>query len=103
MPEKNSSGIYAPEELLLFRRIFENALGSLPAAMRNSENASRIVPRLRRSFHSYAHPALPGLGSRLGIRPSGPTLVRASSFSFPFQYPSSREALKIFVFTGTFI
>ena len=39
----NSAGIYAPEELLLFRRIFENAFGSLPAAMRTSENRSRIA------------------------------------------------------------
>jgi hypothetical protein len=39
----NGVGIYAPEELLLFRRIFENAFGSLPAAMRTSENRSRIA------------------------------------------------------------
>ena len=37
------SGIFAPEELLLFRRIFENAVGSLPAVMRTSENRSRIA------------------------------------------------------------
>jgi hypothetical protein len=40
---ENRSGIYAPEELLLFRRIFENAVGSLPAVMRTSENRSRIA------------------------------------------------------------
>jgi DNA-binding FadR family transcriptional regulator len=39
----NSGRIYAPEELLLFRRIFENAFGSLPAAMRTSENRARIA------------------------------------------------------------
>jgi hypothetical protein len=35
--------IYTPEELLLFRRIFESTLGSLPAAMRSCENRSRIA------------------------------------------------------------
>jgi hypothetical protein len=39
----NSSGIYAPEELLLLRRIFENALATLPAGMRTSENGLRIA------------------------------------------------------------
>jgi hypothetical protein len=38
-----SAGIYTPEEWLLLRRIFENAFGSLPAAMRTSENRSRIA------------------------------------------------------------
>jgi hypothetical protein len=37
------SGIYTPDELMLFRRIFESAVGSLPAAMRNSENRLRIA------------------------------------------------------------
>ena len=39
----NRSGIYSPEELLLFRRIFENALATLPVMMRTSENHMRIA------------------------------------------------------------
>jgi len=39
----NRSGIYSPEELLLFRRIFENAIATLPAMMRSSENQMRIA------------------------------------------------------------
>jgi hypothetical protein len=37
------SGIYAPEELLLFRRVFENAVGALPAVMRTPDARSRIA------------------------------------------------------------
>jgi hypothetical protein len=39
-------GIYAAEELLLLRRIFENALATLPAAMRTSDNRSSIARNL---------------------------------------------------------
>jgi hypothetical protein len=38
--------IYAPEELMLFRRIFENALASLPVAMRTDRNRSRLARNL---------------------------------------------------------
>ena len=39
----NRSGVYSPEELLLFRRIFEHAVATLPAMMRGSENQMRIA------------------------------------------------------------
>jgi hypothetical protein len=39
----NRSGVYSPEELLLFRRIFEHALATLPVVMRGSENRMRIA------------------------------------------------------------
>jgi len=51
----NRSGIYAPEELLLFRRIFENAVGSLPAVMRTSENRSRIARNILESVRLLAN------------------------------------------------
>jgi hypothetical protein len=38
--------VYAPEELMLFRRVFESALASLPAAMRTDRNRSWIVRNL---------------------------------------------------------
>jgi hypothetical protein len=37
---------YAPEELMLFRRIFENALAPLPVAMRTDRNRSRLARNL---------------------------------------------------------
>ena len=36
-------GVYSADELMLFRRIFENAVASLPAALRHSENRARIA------------------------------------------------------------
>jgi hypothetical protein len=38
--------IYAPEELMLFRRVFEQALTSLPVATRTDENRSRLARNL---------------------------------------------------------
>jgi hypothetical protein len=35
--------IYSADELMLFRRIFEAAVASLPATLRNSENRARIA------------------------------------------------------------
>jgi hypothetical protein len=37
---------YRPEELMLFRRVFERALASLPEAMRTADNRSRIAQSL---------------------------------------------------------
>ena len=37
------AGIYSPEELLLFRRVYEAALASLPAPMRSGETRARIA------------------------------------------------------------
>ena len=39
----NRSGMYTPEELLLLRRVFENALATVPVMMRTSENQMRIA------------------------------------------------------------
>jgi hypothetical protein len=38
--------VYAPEELMLFRRVFERALASLPAPMRTDECRSRMAQSL---------------------------------------------------------
>jgi hypothetical protein len=38
--------VYTPEELMLFRRIFERALASLPETMRTAEARSRIAQNL---------------------------------------------------------
>ena len=38
--------VYAPEELMLFRRVFERALASLPEAKRTDGNRSRIAQNL---------------------------------------------------------
>ena len=38
--------VYAPEELMLFRRVFERALASLPEAMRTDEGRSRMAQNL---------------------------------------------------------
>jgi hypothetical protein len=39
-------GAYAPEELMLFRRVFERAPASLPEAMRTDECRSRMAQNL---------------------------------------------------------
>jgi hypothetical protein len=39
----NRSGIYSTEELLLFRRVFEDVLARLPALMRTAEARSAIA------------------------------------------------------------
>ena len=38
--------VYAPEELMLFRRVFERALASLPVAMRTDGCRSRVAQNL---------------------------------------------------------
>jgi hypothetical protein len=38
--------VYAPEELMLFRRVFERALASLPEAMRTDGCRSRMAQNL---------------------------------------------------------
>ena len=38
--------VYAPEELMLFRRVFERALASLPEAMRTDGCRSRMAQKL---------------------------------------------------------
>jgi hypothetical protein len=38
--------IYAPEELMLFRRVFESALASLPVKMRTDRNRSWLARNL---------------------------------------------------------
>ena len=38
--------IYAPEELMLFRRVFERTLASLPVAMRTDGCRSRVAQNL---------------------------------------------------------
>ncbi len=38
--------VYAPEELMLFRRVFERALGSLPEPLRTAGNRSRMAQNL---------------------------------------------------------
>jgi hypothetical protein len=37
------AGIYSPEELLLFRRVFETALASLPLPMRGGETRAHVA------------------------------------------------------------
>ena len=41
-----SGGIYRPEELMLLRRIFEEALRTIPVKLRTASNQSQIVKRL---------------------------------------------------------
>jgi hypothetical protein len=43
---EDRSKVYAPEELLLFRRIFESAVASLPVAMRTDRNRLCIASNL---------------------------------------------------------
>jgi hypothetical protein len=38
--------VYAPEELMLFRRVFEKALASLPETIRTDECRSRLTQSL---------------------------------------------------------
>lgn len=40
------SWVYTPDELMLFRRVFERALASLPEAKRTAENRSRMAQNL---------------------------------------------------------
>lgn len=37
------TGIYSPDELLLFRRVFETALASLPVPMRGGEIRAHVA------------------------------------------------------------